>query len=224
MRTAVYIYYTILYVTCSAIFVNAIHIGRKCPLILKKLSLVHSLLFKQHEAESVNSKSMLAAVAEIVIVFVVSFLLSLFYIYSCREDTCFTTCLTTLECVTTYVNTMMVVLYCKLVRMTNERYKHVNKRLSSCISHACTNSSVEYDNIFHARSTFVRQENVLTLRVSPIYFKSFNGSQFRSLRNILSELNYVVSLINETYGISVLASTCWLLVSIIIVFSSFYVN
>jgi hypothetical protein len=62
----------------------------------------------------------------------------------------------------------------------------------------------------------VRQENVSTVRVSPIYFKSFNGSQFRFLRIILSELNCVVSLINETFGISVLAFTCWLLVSIII--------
>jgi hypothetical protein len=220
MRTAFYIYYTILYVTCSAIFVNSILVRRKCPLILKKLSLVDSLLFKQHEAESVNSKSMLAAVAEIVIVFVVSFLLNFFYIYSNREDICFTTCLTTMECVTMYINMMMVLLYCKLVRMTNDRYKHVNKRLSSCISHACTNNSVEYDNIFHARSTFVRQENILTLRVSPIYFKSFNGSQFRSLRNILSEINCVISLINETYGISVLAFTCWLLVSVIIVLFS----
>jgi hypothetical protein len=56
----------------------------------------------------------------------------------------------------------------------------------------------------------------LTLRVSPLCFKSFNGPQFRSLRSVLSELNCVVSLINGTYGISVLAFTCWLLVSIII--------
>jgi hypothetical protein len=63
----------------------------------------------------------------------------------------------------------------------------------------------------------VRQENILTLRVSPTYFKGFSESKFRSLRNILSELNHVVSLINETYGIPVLAFTCWLLVSIIIV-------
>ena len=63
----------------------------------------------------------------------------------------------------------------------------------------------------------MRHENVLTLRISPIYFKSFNGSQFRFLRNILSELNCVVSLINEIYGISISAFTCWLLVGIIIV-------
>ena len=93
----------------------------------------------------------------------------------------------------------------------------MNKRLSSCISHTCTNNCVEYDNIFHARNTFVRQVNASTLRVSSIYFRSFNGSHFRSLRNVLSELNFVVSLINETYGLSVLVFTCWLLVSIIIV-------
>jgi len=58
---------------------------------------------------------------------------------------------------------------------------------------------------------------VRPLRVSSIYYRSFNGSHFRSLRNILSELNNVVSLINEIYGISVLRFTFWLLVSIIIV-------
>jgi hypothetical protein len=76
---------------------------------------------------------------------------------------------------------------------------------------------MEYGNLFHARSTFVRQENVSTLRVSPIYYRSFNGSHFRSLRNILCELNCVVSLINETYGISALVFTFWLFVSIILV-------
>ena len=217
LRTANYIYYTILHVSFSTIFVNAILSGRKCPLILKKLSLVDSLLFKQHEAESVKGKSMLTSAAEIVIVFVANFLLSLFYIYSHTENTCFTACLKTLECVAIYLNTMVVVLYCKLVRVTNEMYKHMNKRLWSCISHDRTNNSVQYDNIFHARNTFVRQGNIVTLRVSPVHFKSSFGSKFRSLRNILSELNCVVSVINETYGISVLAFTCWLLVSIITV-------
>ena len=111
---------------------------------------------------------------------------------------------------------MVVSYYCKLVRVTNEKYKHMNKRLSCCITHVCTNNCVDYGKIFHARSTFLRQENVLTIRVSPIYFKSFNGSQFRFLRIILSELNCVVSLINETFGISVLPFTCRLLVGIII--------
>lgn len=213
VRAANYIYYTILYVTCSANFVNAILSGRKCPLILKRLSLVDSLLFRQHD--SVNRKSMLASVAEIVIVFVVCFIMSWIYVYL-NAHICFTTCLKTLECVTIYLNSMVVVHYGKLVRVTNERYIHMNKHLWSCISHESTNNCVEYDNIFHARSTFVRQENVLTLRVSPLCFKSFNGPQFRSLRSVLSELNCVVSLINGTYGISVLAFTCWLLVSIII--------
>ena len=93
VRTANYIYYTILYITCSFSSLYAILSGRKCPLLLKKLSLVDSLLYKQHEVQSVNRKSMLASVAEIVIVFVESFLLSWFYIYSNTEDTCFTTCL-----------------------------------------------------------------------------------------------------------------------------------
>jgi len=216
VRTANYIYYIILYVTFSEIFVNAILSGRICPLILKRLSLVDSLLFKQHEADSVNWKSMLASVAEIVILFFISFLITWICIYL-STHTCFTACFKTLECVTIYLNSMVVVHYGKLVRVTNERYKHSNKHLWSCISHESTNNCVEYDNIFHARSTFVRQENVLTLRVSPLYFKSFNGSQFRSLRSILSELNLIVSLINETCRISVLAFTCWLLVSTIIV-------
>jgi hypothetical protein len=50
-----------------------------------------------------------------------------------------------------------------------------------------------------------------------MYFRNFNGSKFRLLRNVLCELNNVVSLINETYGIFVLLFTSWLLVSIIIV-------
>jgi hypothetical protein len=83
---------------------------------------------------------------------------------------------------------------------------------------------VECDNMLIARSTFVRKENILTSRVSPINFKSFNGLQFRYFRNILSELNNIVSLINENFGISVLAITCWLLVSTITGLFSHYLN
>jgi hypothetical protein len=160
---------------------------------------------------------MLDSVAEIVIMFVVSFLLSLFYIYSNTEDICFTTCLRTLECVTMHLNIMVVLLYCKIVRVTNEWYKHVKKRPSGFISHAYKNNCVEFDNIFHERNTFVIQENALSLLVTLLYFRSLNGLKFHSLWNILSDLNYVVSLIKETYGFSVLGFAFWLLFSIIIV-------
>lgn len=217
LRAANYIYFTILYITCCASFVNAILSGRKCPIILKKLSIVDSLLFNQHEEESVNRKSMLASVVEIVIVFVVNFLSSWFYISSNTLEICFTTCLITLECIATYLNCMVVINYCKLIRVTHERYKQINRRLSSCLSHTNTNNFQEYDTILQARRTLMRQQNILTSRVSPMYFRNFNGLQFRSLRNILSQLNYISSLINETYGISVLAVTCWLLVANVIV-------
>ena len=223
LRAANYIYYTILYVTCSASFVNAILSGRRCPLIFKKLSLVDSLLFNQHEEESMSRKSMLVSVAEIVTVFVVNFLSSWLYISSNKLEICFTTCLITMERVATYLNSMAVIHYCKLVRVTHDRYKQINRRLSSCLSHAYTNNCEEHNNILRQRRVLVTQENILTSRVSPIYFRSCNGLQFRSLRNILSELNYITSLINKTYGISVLAVTCWLLVSnVIMIFFILY--
>jgi hypothetical protein len=44
-----------------------------------------------------------------------------------------------------------------------------------------------------------------------------NAVQFRSFRIIFSELNHIIRLINEDYGISVLAATIWILVSVVLV-------
>lgn len=216
MRIASYVYYIILYITCLACYVNAIFSGRNCPLVLKKLSLVDSLLFRQQEEEYVNRKSMLISLAETVIVFVVNFLMSWFYIYTDTQDTCFTTCLKIVESVTTYLNSMAVVNYCQLVRVTHERYKQMNRQLFGCMNHASRDNCVKY-NTYQGQSRFVIQGNILTLGVSPTDFRSVNRLQFRYLRIILSELNYIVSLINKNYGISAFSVTCWILVSVITV-------
>jgi hypothetical protein len=214
VRIVSYVYYTILYISCLACFVNAILSRRKCPLIFKKLSLVDGLLFKQQEEELVNRNSMLTSVAEIVTVFVATLVLSWIFIYT-STTACYTTFLATLECVVPCLITMVAVHYCKLVRVTHERHKHMNRHLSTCISHACTNNYLKYENRCQGKSRFTRQVNILTSRVSSIDFRSFNGLDLRYLRIILSELNYVVSLINENYGISVFAVTCSLITRII---------
>jgi hypothetical protein len=91
----------------------------------------------------------------------------------------------------------------------------MNRHLASCIGHASTNNCVKYGNRWQEQSRFTSQGNIFSLRVSPRDFRSFNGLQFRYLRNIQNELNYIVSLINENYGVSVLAVTCWVLVCLI---------
>jgi hypothetical protein len=83
---------------------------------------------------------MLTSIAEIVIVFVANIASSWYYIHTSTSEACFATCLATIECVVNYLNTMVIVNYCKLVRVTHERYKHMNRHLASCIGHACTNN------------------------------------------------------------------------------------
>jgi hypothetical protein len=59
--------------------------------------------------------------------------------------------------------------------------------------------------------------NKINLCVSSRNPRNVNAIQFRSLRIIFSEINHIIRLINEDYGISVLAATIWLLVSIVLV-------
>jgi hypothetical protein len=58
--------------------------------------------------------------------------------------------------------------------------------------------------------------NGINLCVSSRNSRSNNATHFRSLRISFCELNHVIRLVNEDSGISVLAATIWILVSIII--------
>jgi hypothetical protein len=160
---------------------------------------------------------MFTSTAEIVIVFMCNFALGFYYIYSNTQEACFTTGILTLECVVNYFNSMAVMRYCNLVRVLQVRYKHINKYLSSYVNVSRKINCATNDNRLQGYGRGLREENIITLLVSSRNSRSINLIQFRSLRIIFSEVNHIIRLINEDCGMSVLAATIWMLVSIVLV-------
>jgi hypothetical protein len=211
---ASYIYYTIAY---TASFVCVIHgvicSGRKHSLILGKLSLVDGALFRPHEERRVNRRAMFISIAEIVILLLFNAATTFYYLYSNAEEECYSTLLLSLESVIIVCNTAIVMQYCNLVRMMHERFKRVNKYLSSDVNANC----VTGDIAALGYSIYLGAGNKINLCVTSRNSRSNKAIHIRSLRVIFSELNHTIRLINEDCGMAVLAVTMWMLVSAVFV-------
>jgi hypothetical protein len=214
LLAACYIYYTIAY---AASFVSVIHdvicSGRKHSLILGKLSLVDGALFKPHEERRVNRRTMFISIAEIVIILLCNAATTFYYHYSNTQEECYSTLLLSLESVIIFCNTATVMQYCNLVRMLHERFKRVNKYLSSDVNANC----VTGDIAALGQSIYLGAGNKINLCVTSRNSRSNKTINFRSLRVIFSELNHTIRLINEDCGMPVLAVTMWMLVSAVFV-------
>ncbi|PNF19713.1 hypothetical protein B7P43_G15307 [Cryptotermes secundus] len=214
---ASYIYYI---ATFAASVVSLIHgavfSGRKHSQILSRLSLVDSVLFRPGEERGVNRKIMFTSIAEIVIVLMYQLALSFYYISTNTQEACFTNVLLSLECLITYSNITIVLRYCNLVRVMQERFKRINKHLSSYDNVSCIINCVTNGNRMQGHSKCFGDRNAVNLCVSSRNSRSINATEFRSLRITFSELNHVIRLINEDYGISVLAATIWILVTMVL--------
>jgi hypothetical protein len=212
------IYYIALYGASLVCLVHGvIFSGRRHALILTKLSLVDTELFKAHEERRVNRRTMFTAIAEIIIVLVNNVAMSLYYILSKTQELSFTTLVQSLDCVVTYCNTMTVMQYCNLVRVIQERYKYVNKHLSSYVNVSCSNNCVRSNIPVHGYSGCLRARNEISSFASSRNCRSIKAIRLRSLRVIFSELNHIKRLFNEDCGIPVLATTMWMLVNIVLV-------
>jgi hypothetical protein len=213
-----YVYYIAVYAASLVCLVHGVIFrGRRHSLILTKLSLVDTELFKAHEETRVNRKTMFTAIAEIVFVFVYNVAMGLYYNYSNTQESCFTTLLLSFECVVTYCNTMTVMQYCNLVRVIQERYKHINKHLSSYVNASCAVICETSDTPVQGHSVRLRAGSKISLFASSRNCRSIKAIQLRSLRVIFSELNHIMRLFNEDCGIPVLATTMWILVDIVLV-------
>jgi hypothetical protein len=200
------IYYIAVYAASLVCLVyGAIFNGRKHSLILTKLSLIDTALFKAHEERRVNRRAMFTSIAEIVIVLMYNIAMAFYYHYSNTQESCFTMTLLSFECVIIYCNTMAVMQYCNLVRVMQERYKRINKHLSKS------------DAAIQGHSGCLRAGNMISLFVSSRNSRNFKATRFRSLRVIFSELNHIIRLINEDCGIQILVMTMWILVSVLLV-------
>jgi len=116
-------------------------------------------------------------------------------------------------------NILVLFQFFNLVFMTKQRYSHLNKRLTNWINVAV--SSPVYLDIENDRR---RQSNRAAdhVIITPVCVSSFGNTEgtlkqadIRLLRQIYSELYDITCLINDTYGIPILATMCWMLTGVL---------
>jgi hypothetical protein len=121
-----------------------------------------------------------------------------------------------LESVVRYFNTTVVIQFINMVRILKKRYTYVNKYLSNCISNSVEVNSKTKDNTVGEYSGSVTEGNTVNIYVSSRNVRRASVVKIYSLRGVFSELNYIVCLMNEHYGVTVLALTTWTLVTAVV--------
>ena len=122
-------------------------------------------------------------------------------------------------CVTFICNILSLMQFLNLVFMVKQRYSHLNKRLINCINGTASRpKSVNIKGERCIRSARAVDHIIVTpVRVSS--FRNFEGTLKQTdilcLRQVYSELYDITCLINDTYGIAILAIMCWMLTGIL---------
>jgi hypothetical protein len=116
-------------------------------------------------------------------------------------------------------NTLILFQFVTLVFIVKQRYSHLNKRLNNWITVTmCRKMSLLEDNErcirFHRTVDHVNRNIVSVPNVGKIE-GTLKQTDIHLLRQIYSELYDITYLINDTFGIPILAGLCWLLVGVV---------
>jgi hypothetical protein len=122
-------------------------------------------------------------------------------------------------CVAYICNILLLLQFLNLVFIAKQRYSHLNKRLTNWINGTVSRpTSLNKKKERCMRSARAVNHIIVTpLRVSS--FGNFEGtlnmSDIRLLRQIYSELYDITCLINDTYGMPIVATMCWMLTGVL---------
>jgi len=112
-------------------------------------------------------------------------------------------------------NSLLLFQFCNLVFMMKQRYIHIKKRLNNWVSAAV---------ILNKQNERCSQSNraFSQVHITPLHVSSgrniegtLRQTDIHLLRQIYSELYDIICLINDTYGIPLLATMCWMLTGIL---------
>ena len=159
-------------------------------------------------------------ISEIILLTVVPCILIKYIIYQFRIEEYYIINLTIIIiCVTYICNILILIQFLNFVFMVKQRYSHLNKRLANWI-----NGTI-------SKPTCLNKKNERCLRsaravdhiiISPLRVSRFGNiegklrpTDIHCLRQIYSELYDISCLINDTYGMPILATMCWMLTGVL---------
>jgi hypothetical protein len=161
-----------------------------------------------------NRKVFLNVISQIIILTVIQSALTSYYVYAVAGELYYTIVVEVIGCISDICSTLFLFQFVNLVFIVKQRYIHLNKRLSNWIIVTMSRQiSMMEENetcirfhrtVGHVNANLVSVSNVGNIEAT------ITQSDIHSLQQIFIKLYDVISLINDTYGVPILASLCWL--------------
>jgi hypothetical protein len=180
----------------------------------------NKLRYTQQEETHMNRNVMLNIITEIILLTVIVCSLIICFMYRIASKPFYIIVIGTINFAPDICNALILFQFVNLVFMMKQRYSHLNKRLTNWyngedIRSICLNKDNE------RRSQSPRAvDNVIVTSFCVSSIEDIEGTlrqtDIHLLRQIYSELYDITCLINDTYGIPILATVCWMLTGVVL--------
>ena len=203
----------------AVVWVSVIKRRMFLKIIGNNSELDNKIQYTPQEETYMNRNVMFNIISEIFLLTVIQCILITLNTYYVASGPCYIIVIATIRSVPDICNTLVVFQFINLIFMMKQKYRHLNKRLTNWINGAVSRPiylNIEDDR----RSQFHRvgdQVIITSLCVSSV--QDIEGTTRQTdihlLRQIYSEMYDITCLINDTYGILVLATMCWMLTGVL---------
>jgi hypothetical protein len=179
----------------------------------------NKIQYTPQEETHINRKVMFNIISEIILLTVIQCGLISHNIYRVAGEPYYFTVTQIIGHIVDICNTVLLFQFVNLVFIVKQRYSHLNKRLNNWIIVTMSRqiSLIEENEMCIRSHRTFHHVNITTVSVSSV--GNIEGTLKQTdiiwLRQIYIELYDITCLINDTYGIPILANMCWLLIGIL---------
>jgi hypothetical protein len=224
------IYFTSLYTSSfvAVVWVSVIKRRMFLEIIGNILEVDNKIRYSLQEETHMNRKVFFIIITEFILLTVILGIWILYNIYRTAIDPYYIIIMHTINFAPDFVNALIVFQFVNLVFMLKQRYSHLNNRLTYWLNMKVSRpiylkkqnerrrqSERAVDNVFRT-SVYVSSVEHIEGNITP--------TDIHLLRQIYSELYDITYLINDTYGIPILAIVCCLLAGVVFTLYQVLIN
>jgi hypothetical protein len=204
----------------AVVWVSVIKRERFIEIIERISEVDNKIRYTLQEETYMNKNVILNIFSEIILLAVIQCNVIIYYVYQFRSEEYYVIILILIGTVATYIcNTLFLFQYLNLVFIVKQRYSHLNKRLANWINVTVSRQiGLDKENERCIRTHWtVYHVNITPLCVSSVgnIEGTLKQTDIHTLRQIYSELYDITCLINDTYGVPILASICWIFTTVL---------
>jgi hypothetical protein len=208
--------------TCSIVAVVWVSvIKRRIFLeIIEKISKVDNKIRYTHQDETyMNRKVMFNIISEIFLLNVIQCIAIIYNIYCFTSEPYYIIVIETISCLPDICNSLILFQFLNLVFMVKQRYNHLNKRITNWINETVSRRISFMNENERGIQLYRAADHGIITRSYVSSVGTIEGTlsltDIHLLRQIYSELYDITCLINNTYGIPILATMCWILAGVL---------